>query len=129
MNGIIQKVVSGEIKLSSIRMGFPTYSLSGAQFNVISFDISKDIEFYVALAAQGTTVNEFYYSLQKWKYIGVSQSFSKIDEYSEGPLSDVYLTRIEAYTRVWEDKVLVAGYSVNTDGRGFYSTPPVLIFA
>ena len=129
MNGIIQKVASGEIKLSSIKMGFPTYKLSGAIFYVISFDISKDIEFYVALTAQGTTVDEFYYSLQKWKYTGISQSFSKIDEYSEGSLSDVGLTRLEAYTRVWEGKVLIAGYSVNVDGRGFYSIPPVLIFA
>lgn len=128
MNGIVQKVASGEIKLSSIRMGFPVYSLSGGFFNIISTDVSKDIEYYVALTAQGNTLSKFYYSLQQWKYSGSSQSFAKIDEYSEGSLSDAGFSQLKAINRVYEGKILVCAYSVNSSsGKGTYSTPPVLI--
>lgn len=127
MNGIIQKVASGEIKLSSIQLGFPFYRWLSQDYNVISTDVSKDIEFYVALDS-GTSPNAFYCLTQKWKYLGSSQSFVKIEEYEEGSIADTEYVSIESQNLVVNNYVLVGAYRNRTD-NSFYFCPSVLIIS
>ena len=127
MNGIIQKIASGEIKLSSIKLGFPFYRWLSQDYNVISTDVSKDIEFYVALDS-GTYPNAFYCLTQKWKYIGSSQSFAKVEEYAEGSLADTEYVSIESQNLVINNYVIVGAYRNRTD-KSFYFRPSVLILS